>query len=80
MQKKKSIINVSNIYCKDGYFYEEKCKLDDYYLLEILKFFYDFQSTHNSDELFFKIKDDIENTIENIYHKLSSEKKLVYKL
>ena len=42
--KKKSIIKVSNIYCRDGYYYEEKCKLEDTDLLKILNYSYKYQT------------------------------------
>lgn len=42
--KKRSIVNVSNIYRRDGYYYEESCKLEDTDLLKILNYLYKYQT------------------------------------
>ena len=78
--KKRSIVNVSNIYCRDGYYYEESCKLEDTDLLKILNYLYKYQTLKKCDDLFFIIKDDIQNTIGTLSNKVNVEKRLVYKL
>lgn len=78
--QKKSIIKVSNIYCRDGYYYKEKCKLEDTDLLKILNYLYKYQTLKKFDELFSIIKDDIQNTIDTLSNRVNKEKKLVYKL
>lgn len=78
--KKKSIIKVSNIYCRDGYYYEEKCKLEDTDLLKILNYLYKYQTLKKCDDLFLIIKDDIQNTIDTLSNRVNKEKRLVYKL
>lgn len=78
--RKKSKLSFKNIYLTEGYYYEEKEKFSDEYLLLILKKFYNFQKSNMSDNLFSIIMDDIQNTINELSSRVHNTKKLVYKI
>lgn len=77
--KANTVVKVNCIYCRQGYFHEEKCKIEDTELIKILSYFYKYQLKYLCDDLFLRIKDDIQNTINTLSKSINYEKKLVYK-